>query len=54
MGMTLADVDRAIAAADAASVPLQVGFNRRFAPDFVAAKAVVNGGGIGGPSCFAR
>jgi myo-inositol 2-dehydrogenase / D-chiro-inositol 1-dehydrogenase len=49
MAMTLSDADRAIAAADVAGVPLQVGFNRRFAPDFVAAKAVVDGGGIGRP-----
>ena len=49
MGMTLADVDRAVAAAEAGGVPLQVGFNRRFAADFVAAKAVVDGGGIGRP-----
>ena len=34
MSMTLADADRAIAAAKDAGVPLQVGFNRRFAADF--------------------
>jgi myo-inositol 2-dehydrogenase / D-chiro-inositol 1-dehydrogenase len=49
MAMTLADADRAIAAAEAAAVPLQVGFNRRFAADFVAAKAVVDRGGVGRP-----
>src|SRR5918994_2048999 len=32
MAVTLADADRAIEAASAARVPLQVGFNRRFAP----------------------
>ena len=47
MAMTLADADRAIAAAEAAGVPLQVGFNRRFAADFVAAKGVVDRGGVG-------
>ncbi len=47
MGLTLADADRAIAAAAAADVPLQVGFNRRFAADFAAARQVVAGGGIG-------
>ncbi|WP_270889707.1 Gfo/Idh/MocA family oxidoreductase [Pedococcus sp. 5OH_020] len=49
MAMTLADADRAIAAAEASGVPLQVGFNRRFAADFIAAKAVVDGGGVGQP-----
>jgi myo-inositol 2-dehydrogenase/D-chiro-inositol 1-dehydrogenase len=49
MAMTLADADRAIAAAAAAGVPLQVGFNRRFAADFLAAKAVVDRGGVGTP-----
>jgi myo-inositol 2-dehydrogenase/D-chiro-inositol 1-dehydrogenase len=49
MAMTLADADRAITAAEAAGVPLQVGFNRRFAADFVAAKAVVDRGGVGTP-----
>lgn len=49
MAMTLADADRAISAAEGAGVPLQVGFNRRFAADFVAAKAVVDAGGVGQP-----
>ena len=49
MAMTLADADRAIAAADAAGVPLQVGFNRRFAADFAAAREIVAAGGIGTP-----
>ena len=39
MSMTLPDAERAIAAARDAGVPLQVGFNRRFAADFVAAHA---------------
>ena len=47
MGLTLDDVDHAIAAASLARVPLQVGFNRRFAPDFAAARQVVVEGGIG-------
>jgi myo-inositol 2-dehydrogenase / D-chiro-inositol 1-dehydrogenase len=34
MALTLADADRAIEAALAAGVALQVGFNRRFAEDF--------------------
>jgi myo-inositol 2-dehydrogenase / D-chiro-inositol 1-dehydrogenase len=49
MAMTLADADRAIEAAGAAGVPLQVGFNRRFAADFAAARQVVASGGIGTP-----
>lgn len=49
MALTLADADRAIAAADAAGVVLQVGFNRRFAADFRAAHDVIAGGGIGTP-----
>ncbi|NQX13075.1 Gfo/Idh/MocA family oxidoreductase [Microbacteriaceae bacterium VKM Ac-2855] len=47
MALTLADADRAIAAASAAGVPLQVGFNRRFGTDFAAAHRVVTEGGIG-------
>lgn len=47
MALTLDDADRAIAAAAAAGVPLQVGFNRRFATDFAAAHRVVAEGGIG-------
>lgn len=49
MAMTLADADRAITACGEAGVPLQVGFNRRFAADFAAARAIVADGGIGTP-----
>ena len=49
MALTLADADRAIAAADAAGVPLQVGFNRRFAADFAAAHDAIVAGRIGTP-----
>ena len=49
MAMTLADADRAIAACRGGRVPLQVGFNRRFATDFAAAHQVVADGGIGTP-----
>ncbi|WP_129660510.1 Gfo/Idh/MocA family oxidoreductase [Rothia halotolerans] len=49
MALTLADADRAIGAAAKAGVPLQVGFNRRFATDFAAAKAVVAEGRLGTP-----
>jgi myo-inositol 2-dehydrogenase/D-chiro-inositol 1-dehydrogenase len=47
MGLTLDEVDQAIAAASRARVPLQVGFNRRFSRDFAAARQVVADGGIG-------
>lgn len=49
MALSVADADRAIAAAREAGVPLQVGFNRRFAADFRAAHDVVAAGGIGTP-----
>ena len=49
MGLTLQEVDRGIAATKAAGVPLQVGFNRRFAADFAAGHQVVVEGGIGTP-----
>jgi myo-inositol 2-dehydrogenase/D-chiro-inositol 1-dehydrogenase len=49
MALTLEDADRAVAAASAAGVPLQVGFNRRFSKDFAAAGKVVRDGRIGTP-----
>ena len=49
MALTLADADRAIDAARAAGVVLQVGFNRRFAPDWQAARALLDAGTIGAP-----
>ena len=49
MALTLADADRAIAAARAAGVVLQVGFNRRFAPDWAAARALLDDGTLGTP-----
>jgi myo-inositol 2-dehydrogenase/D-chiro-inositol 1-dehydrogenase len=49
MALTLADADRAIDAARAAGVVLQVGFNRRFAPDWAAARALFNTGQVGTP-----
>ncbi len=48
-GMTLAEIDRGIAAAEAAGVPFQVGFNRRFAPDFAEAHRLVTDGAVGTP-----
>ena len=49
MAMSLAEADSAVAACEQAGVPLQVGFNRRFSPDFAAAHEVVAAGGIGTP-----
>jgi myo-inositol 2-dehydrogenase / D-chiro-inositol 1-dehydrogenase len=49
MALTLQDADRAIAAADAAGVALQVGFNRRFADDFAAMRNRIADGAIGTP-----
>jgi myo-inositol 2-dehydrogenase / D-chiro-inositol 1-dehydrogenase len=49
MALTLADADRAIAAAQRAGVELQVGFNRRFDAGFAAAHEVVSGGRLGTP-----
>jgi myo-inositol 2-dehydrogenase/D-chiro-inositol 1-dehydrogenase len=49
MALDLTDADRAIAAAEAAGVPLQVGFQRRFAADFRAARDAVEAGAIGSP-----
>jgi myo-inositol 2-dehydrogenase/D-chiro-inositol 1-dehydrogenase len=49
MAVTLAEADRAIAAADRAGVPLQVGFNRRYDPGFLAGRTLIASGGIGTP-----
>ncbi len=49
MAVSLADADRAIDAAHAAGVVLQVGFNRRFAPDWAAARALLDDGTLGTP-----
>ncbi|MBV9204974.1 MAG: Gfo/Idh/MocA family oxidoreductase [Actinobacteria bacterium] len=49
MALSLADADRAIDAVRAAGVVLQVGFNRRFAPDWQAARVLLDTGRIGTP-----
>jgi myo-inositol 2-dehydrogenase/D-chiro-inositol 1-dehydrogenase len=49
MALGLADADRAIDAARAAGVLLQVGFNRRFAPDWAAARGLLDDGRLGTP-----
>src|SRR4051794_34473897 len=47
--LTLADLDRAIDACRAAGVALQIGFNRRFAPDWAAARALLDTDRVGTP-----
>lgn len=49
MALTLDDADRAIDAAATAGVALQVGFNRRFDPDFAAMHRSVLDGAVGTP-----
>jgi myo-inositol 2-dehydrogenase/D-chiro-inositol 1-dehydrogenase len=49
MAVSLADADRAITAARRAGVVLQVGFNRRFAADWRAARALLDDGSLGTP-----
>jgi myo-inositol 2-dehydrogenase/D-chiro-inositol 1-dehydrogenase len=49
MALSLADADRAIEAVRAAGVVLQVGFNRRFAADWQAARALLDDGRLGTP-----
>jgi len=48
-GLSLADVDRAIDVVRSAGVVLQVGFNRRFAADWAAARALLDDGTLGTP-----
>ena len=45
----LADIDRALAAADRAGVKLMIGFNRRFDPNFARVREAVEAGEIGEP-----
>ncbi|MGC4962009.1 Gfo/Idh/MocA family oxidoreductase [Gordonia sp. DT218] len=49
MAVTLDEADQAIAAASDHDVVLQVGFNRRFAPGFAAARRAVDDGRVGTP-----
>jgi myo-inositol 2-dehydrogenase/D-chiro-inositol 1-dehydrogenase len=48
-GLTLVELDRAIEATRTAGVAFQVGFNRRFAPDWAAARALLDDGTLGTP-----
>jgi myo-inositol 2-dehydrogenase / D-chiro-inositol 1-dehydrogenase len=49
VSLDLAEVDRALAAVDAAGVPFQIGFNRRFDPAHASIRAAVSAGAIGEP-----
>jgi myo-inositol 2-dehydrogenase / D-chiro-inositol 1-dehydrogenase len=49
VSLDLVEVDRALAAVDAAGVPFQIGFNRRFDPGHAAVAAAVAGGEVGEP-----
>jgi myo-inositol 2-dehydrogenase/D-chiro-inositol 1-dehydrogenase len=49
VSLDLVEVDRALAAVEAAGVPFQIGFNRRFDPAHAAVAAAVAGGEIGEP-----
>jgi len=49
MALSLPDADRAVDAARTAGVVLQVGFNRRFAPDWQAARGLLADGRLGTP-----
>ena len=52
IALTAADTDAAIDAADRAGVRLQVGFMRRWDPDYVRAKARLASGALGRPMLF--
>ncbi|RMH79551.1 MAG: inositol 2-dehydrogenase [Actinomyces sp.] len=47
LSLDLAEVDRALAAVEAAGVPLLVGFNRRFDPSHAAVRRAVEDGSVG-------
>jgi myo-inositol 2-dehydrogenase/D-chiro-inositol 1-dehydrogenase len=49
MAVSLADADRVIDVVGSTGVTLQVGFNRRFAADWVAARALLDDGTLGTP-----
>lgn len=49
MALTIADADRAIDACRATGVALQIGFNRRFAPDWAAARTLLDTDRVGTP-----
>jgi myo-inositol 2-dehydrogenase / D-chiro-inositol 1-dehydrogenase len=49
VSLDLAEVDRALAAIDAAGVPFQIGFNRRFDPAHASVREAVASGAVGEP-----
>ena len=49
VSIDLAEVDRALAAIDAAAVPFQIGFNRRFDPAHASVREAVASGAVGEP-----
>ena len=49
VSLDLAEVDRALAAVEAAGVPFQIGFNRRFDPAHASVRAAVADGAVGDP-----
>jgi myo-inositol 2-dehydrogenase / D-chiro-inositol 1-dehydrogenase len=49
VSLDLVEVDRALAAVEAAGVPFQIGFNRRFDPTHAAVAAAVASGEVGEP-----
>ena len=49
IALDLADIDRALAAVEAAGVKLMIGFNRRFDPNFARVREMVAAGEIGEP-----
>ena len=52
IALTMADTDAAMAAAEAAGVRLQVGFMRRWDPDYARAKGRLASGALGRPMLF--
>ena len=49
VSLDLAEVDRALGAIDAAGVPFQIGFNRRFDPAHASVREAVVSGAVGAP-----
>jgi myo-inositol 2-dehydrogenase/D-chiro-inositol 1-dehydrogenase len=49
IALDLGEIDRALAAVDRAGVKLQIGFNRRFDPNFARVREIVVAGEIGNP-----
>ncbi len=52
ISLSLKEIDRSMAAVDAAGIKLQVGFNRRFDSNFVRVRQAVISGEIGTPNLF--